>query len=518
MQTSASTKISQIRDACERDFIKFIKVVAPQRVIGSIHEELCDWLTKQRASSHQLVLLPRAHQKSTVAAYYAAWRITKNPAITILYLSSTAGLAEKQLGTIKELLVSEIYRRYWPKMVNEDEGRRKIWTKSEIAVDHPAREREAVRDSTVFTGGLTTSLTGFHCDLAIGDDIVVQENAYTEDGRNKVQTQFSLIASIENPDAEQKIFGTRYHPKDLYGDLMDMTQDIYNEEGDIVDKKRIYAIMEREVESMGDGTGEFLWPRQQRKDGQWFGFNANVLAKKRGQYLDRMQYRAQYYNDPNDPENLRINTDRFQYFDRKFVKNESSGWFYKENKINVFAAVDFAFSLSKRSDYSAIVVIGIDRDNNIYVLDIDRFKTDRISVYFEHILALFNKWNFKKIRCETTVAQKAIARELRDSYIKTHGLQLSIDEYNPSRHQGNKEERIAAILEPRYDNLSVWHYRGGNTQTLEEELIMQNPPHDDIKDALAAAIDVAVVPQRNFHMNRGIETNIFHPRFGGVSH
>jgi len=290
------------------------------------------------------------------------------------------------------------------------------------------------------------------------------------------------------------------------------------EEGDIVDKKKIYSVLEREVESIGDGTGEFLWPRQQRKDGLWFGFNPNVLSKKRGQYLDRMQYRAQYYNDPNDPENLRINTDRFQYFDRKFIKNESQGWFYKESKMNVFAAVDFAFSLSKRADYSAIVVIGIDRDNNIYVLDIDRFKTDRISTYFEHILALHNKWNFKKIRCETTVAQKAIVRELRDSYIKTHGLKLSIDEYNPSRHQGSKEERIAAILEPRYDNLSIWHYRGGNTQTLEEELIMQNPPHDDIKDALAAAVDVAVIPQRQFNLHHKEDKILYHPRFGGISH
>ena len=518
MPKSISNKLEQIKDACERDFIKFIRVVVPSRVLGSIHEELCDWLTMSKASSHQLVLLPRAHQKSSIAAYYAAWRITKNPAITILYLSSTANLAEKQLGTVKEILTSDIYRRYWPEMVHEDDGKRTKWTNSEFSVDHPIRKKEAIRDSTVFTGGLTTSLTGFHCDLAIGDDIVVQENAYTNDGREKVRTQFSLIASIENPEAEQKIFGTRYHPKDLYGDLMDMQQEIYDEEGDIVDKKKIYSVLEREVESIGDGTGEFLWPRQQRKDGLWFGFNPNVLSKKRGQYLDRMQYRAQYYNDPNDPENLRINTDRFQYFDRKFIKNESQGWFYKESKMNVFAAVDFAFSLSKRADYSAIVVIGIDRDNNIYVLDIDRFKTDRISTYFEHILALHNKWNFKKIRCETTVAQKAIVRELRDSYIKTHGLKLSIDEYNPSRHQGSKEERIAAILEPRYDNLSIWHYRGGNTQTLEEELIMQNPPHDDIKDALAAAVDVAVIPQRQFNLHHKEDKILYHPRFGGVAH
>jgi hypothetical protein len=43
--------------------------------------------------------------------------------------------------------------------------------------------------------------------------------------------------------------------------------------------------LRRSVEENGDGTGEFLWPRQQRRDGKWFGFDAKILAKKRGQYL-----------------------------------------------------------------------------------------------------------------------------------------------------------------------------------------------------------------------------------------
>jgi len=518
MRESQLTKKDQIRIACEQDFVTFIRVLAPHRVLGSIHEEFAGWWTNSEASSHQLLLLPRAHQKSAMAALYVAWRITRNPAITVLYLSSTSNLAEKQLGSIKDILESEVYRRYWPEMINPDEGKRKKWTNAEIAVDHPKRKEEGVRDSTVFTAGLTSSITGFHCDLTMCDDVVVQENAYTEEGRNKVQTQFSLIASIENPGAEQKVVGTRYHPKDLYGDLIEMTEEIFDEEGDIIDKKKIYQVMEREVESIGDGTGEFLWPRQQRKDGKWFGFNISILSKKRGQYLDRMQYRAQYYNDPNDPDNLRIGRDKFQYFDRKHVKFIDGKWFYKDERINVYAAIDFAFSLTTKADYTCVVVIGVSGDNSVFVLDIDRFKTEKISEYYKHILAMHNKWYFRKIRCETTQAQKAIVRDLRDSYIKPNGLKLSIDDFTPTRHQGSKEERVAAILEPRYDNLSVWHYRGGNTQTLEEELILQNPPHDDIKDTLASAIDVAVAPQRTFVSRNATDTNtIFHPRFGGVA-
>ena len=116
--------------------------------------------------------------------------------------------------------------------------------------------------------------------------------------------------------------------------------------------------------------------------------------------------------------------------------------FTKKVNLNIFAAVDFAFSLSKKADYTALVVVGVDSQNNIYV-DIDRFRTDRISEYFKHILELSTKWSFRKMRAEVTVAQQAIVVQLKE-LIKQHGLSISIDEYRPNRHQGNKEERIAA--------------------------------------------------------------------------
>lgn len=485
----------QIRLAAESDLVTFIKLVSPEQVLGQCHEDVCNWWIRPDAKSHQLLLFPRDHGKSRLIAYRVAWELTKDPTLRVLYISATANLAEKQLGFIKGILTSEVYRRYWPHHVHADEGKRSRWTTSEIALDHPLRKKENVRDPSIFTGGLTTSLTGMHCDIAVLDDVVVYENAYTGEGRQKVKSQYSLLSSIEGANAKEWVVGTRYHPIDLYNDLMQMTEDQYDAEGNKVGEDNIYEVFERAVENMGDGTGEFLWPRQQRRDGKFFGFDRQILAKKRGQYLDKSQFRAQYYNDPSDPDNIPVGTDKFQYYDRKHLKQDSGFWFYRDKKLNVFASVDFAFSLSKKADYTAIVVVGIDADNNIYVLDIDRFKTDRISDYFDHIFHLVSKWSFRKIRAEVSVAQQAIVRQIKE-LIKQHGLSLSVDEFRPNKHQGNKEERISAILEPRYDNLQIWHYRGGNIQTLEEELMSRNPPHDDIKDALASAVDMAVKPAR----------------------
>jgi phage terminase large subunit-like protein len=299
--------------------------------------------------------------------------------------------------------------------------------------------------------------------------------------------------------------------------MMNMREELYNDDGERIGEDSIYETFERSIESMGDGTGEFLWPRQQRRDGKWFGFDAKILAQKRGKYLDRVQFRAQYYNDPSDPDNRPIDYEQFQYFDRKFLRQENGYWTYKHNRLNLVASVDFAYSTRKTADYTAIVVIGVDAENNIYVLDIERFRTSDISEYFSRILGLYNRWGFKKLCAEVTAAQTAIVKSLKHDYIATHGLALKVEEVRPTRHQGSKEERMEATLIPRYDNMQVYHYRGGNTQILEEELVQQNPAHDDVKDALTTAIEHAVKPSTRVRRTNTQDNLVFHPRFGGRS-
>ena len=193
--------LEQIKQAAEESLVTFINLVAPEQVLGQCHEDVCEWWTRQDAKPFQLLLFPRDHGKSRLVAYRVAWELTKDPTLRILYISATANLAEKQLGFIKNILTSKIYRMYWPDHVHEEEGKRKKWTGSEIMLDHPLREKENVRDPSIFTGGLTTSLTGLHCDIAVLDDVVVYENAYTGEGRIKVKSQYSLLWSSEGAEA-----------------------------------------------------------------------------------------------------------------------------------------------------------------------------------------------------------------------------------------------------------------------------------------------------------------------------
>lgn len=503
----------------EHDLCEFVNIVQPKSVLGNVHRELITWWNREDAKSHQLILLPRDHRKSTILAYKIAQALTVDPTLRILLISSTSNLATKQLKFIKDILTCDNYRLFWPEMVERDEAKREKWTEREISVDHPLRKEWSIRDPSIFTAGLTSNIVGMHADIAALDDVVVAANAYTEDGREKVREQYGYLSSVEGTGAKEWVVGTRYHPKDLYADLIGMGVEEVDERGKVEDSKPLFEVFERQVESIGDGTGEFLWPRQQSRDGKWFGFDAEILAKKRSQYQNKLHFRAQYYNDPHDADSSPIQRNLFQYFDPNFLAKRDGRWFFKGERLNVVASIDFAYSLGKKSDATSIVVVGADGQHNFYVLDIDRFKTDRISEYFDHILKMHEKWGFRQIRAEVSVAQAAIVKDLKESYIRPLGLGLSIDEYRPSRWQGSKEERIMATLQPKYANGQIYHYQAGNCQLLEEELMYAHPAHDDVKDALASAIDFCTAPINNYR--KPLLTNVqnfnFNTRFGGVA-
>lgn len=510
---------SERRELAEASLESFIELVHPKRFLGNIHREVIKWLTADNASLHQLLLLPRDHMKSALAAYLAAWLITRDPTIRILYISSTSNLATKQLKFIKDILTSDPYRLYWPDMVNKEETKREKWTEREISVDHPKRREESIREPTVFTAGLTTNIVGLHCDVTILDDVVVVGNAYTQDTREKVKEQYGYLSSVEGVNAREVVVGTRYHPLDMYSTLIEMFTEKYDEDGGVIETVPLFDVFERPVETAGDGSGEFLWPRQQRSDGKWFGFNAQILGDKRNKYSNRIHFRAQYYNDPQDIDNSPIPRTLFQYYNPSFLYKRDLNWSYQNNRLNICGAVDFAYTTGKRSDSTAIVVAGVDNHQNYYILEIDRFKTEKISDYFNHILLLYQKWGFRNLRCEVSLAQSVIVSDLKENYIRKYGLGISIDEFRPSRAEGNKYERIMATLEPKYANKQMWHYPSGNTQILEEELVLQNPSHDDVKDALAAAVDYLqkIAPTSYYSHKKEITQSMsFHSKFGGA--
>jgi len=492
-------KEKELRAYYEGSLFRFMQYVNPGYVYGDIHQEAALAL-ENGDNEHFLMLLPRGHLKSHILACYAAWMITKKPWITMVYLTAGDDLAKLQISAIKQMLESDEYRLLWPEMFHKRKSMRDKWATWAINTDHPERKKRRIRDYTLIIKTVGSSATGLHCDVLLLDDIVVQTNAYTDAGRKDVEDSVADFIAIKNTGAVTRAVGTLYHEKDVWHQFMEAElPTIDPETGEQTGAVPQWTVMKREVETKGDGLGEFLWPRTRAPEtGEWYGFDVKELAKKKAEYVSvgkLVQFFAQYYNNTNH--NPDVMTSEFQYYNRKFLTRVGSIWYYGDKKLNVVAGMDLAWTdakakSAKKADYTAIAVIGIDDEGFIYLLDLVQFQTDKYSVYYRHISKLYDMWRFKHIHIESDGAGKLIADQMTE-YVRNDGLHLTVKAKAVPRNM-SKEERHMMILEPVYAAGTIKHYKGGWMADLEKQLKEMRSKNDDLKDAVCTAVKNAKKP------------------------
>jgi hypothetical protein len=522
-----SSAANELRAYLESNLFEFAKYINPHYAYGDVHRRVFEWLTGKDANDHQLLLLPRAHLKSHCIAVWAVWQITREPWTTMVYLSAGEDLATNQVYAIKNMMTCDRYRLLWPEMIKENEGERSKWSAWAFNVDHPERERRGVRDNTIIVKTVKSNAIGLHCSHLVLDDVVVPRFAYTATGRKEVQQSVSQFASIKNPGAVTKAVGTRYHPADLYNDFANAERKLFDKDGMFTGTAPLWDIFEAKVEDSPnqDMTGLYLWPRTMHPETrEWHGFDIQILASILAQYEstgEREQFFAQYYNDPNDPDSYRLDRSNFHYYDKKYLRQQGDNWYFKERKLNIFCGMDIAGTGwaekgGKAADYTAIAVLGVDVDGTFYVLDLDQFKTSDFNEYYKRVFDLQMYWGFRKITIETNSIGKQVKQAI-ENLAYENGVRMVVEGVSKNWTSGSKQERHAAILEPRYKQNKVLHYKGGYVPELEEQIILARPRHDDLEDALCIAMEAARPPSKS-HVplsqagNKGI---VYHPRFGG---
>lgn len=519
-------EILEARYHLEGELKAFAQYVNPTYCYGEVHYEVFDWLESDD-SRYQLLLMPRDHLKSHCIATWVAWQITRAPWSTIMYLSAGEDLAKNQMYAIKNMLYSDEYQMLWPDMIQSQKSMRDKDTEFALNVDHPERKRRRIRDNTLCIKTVKSNAIGMHCSHLVFDDVVVPKFAYSQNGRIEVQQSVAQFASIKSPDAITKAVGTRYHPEDLYQNFIDAKIPVLTEEGEMVAEAALWDVKQYVLENRGDGTGKYLWPRQYSTElKQWFGFDIHIRAQKKAEYDStgqEVQFWAQYYNQPNDSSLDRVSVDKFMYYDVENLHNIEGEWYFKNRLLNIYAGMDVAFtdikaSGGKKADFTAIVVIGIDYENNVYILALDRFKTDDHEIYYSHVKRLHNHWGFRKLNLETNTGGKVVKKALEKS-IRLDGMHLVIEASPSTRQDAAKYERHAAEVEPLYNTGRVYHFKGGLTPVLEDEVRLLNAPTDDLEDGLYLAVKDAVAPAKRKQeraMNR--QREMAQPestRFGG---
>lgn len=531
MAKTKAEKYQELREYYENNLFEFAKYINPHYCYGDIHRKVFDWLSDPNASDYQLILLPRGHLKSHCIAVWCVWQLTREPWSTIVYLSAGEDLAANQVYAIKNMLLSDRYQVLWPDMIEPKDGDRDKWSAYAINVDHPSRKERGVRDHSIIIKTVRSNAIGLHCSHLVLDDVVIPRFAYTATGRREVQQSVAQFASIKSPGAKTKAVGTRYHPADLYSNFIEATYNQYNEVGEVTETNKLWDVFQRVLEDSPeqDMTGNYLWPRTyDPSTGDWYGFDINVAARILGEYDSngqREQFYAQYYNDPNDPESLRLSRDDIMYYDKSKLTNVADGWYIGSKKLRLSAAMDVAQTgwnekTGNDADYTAIVVMGMTSDRDVYLLDLVQFKTSDFNEYYQRLLDLHLYWGFKSVTIETNSGGKHVQQALQNM-CSDNGTHLKVEGHKRSWQDGTKAERHAAVVEPLYRQHKMYHFRGGLIPELEEQVMMARPRHDDLEDALCAAIENAR-PAGGGALRFGNHSDlpearkvVSHPRFGG---
>jgi hypothetical protein len=501
--------LDEVKETCENSLYYYAQIMFPERYFGDVHRDMFMFFQASLEKAlidgegdNSAALIPRDHQKSFCIAVACTWVITKFPWFTVTYVSSNPTLSQRQLTIIKNVFKSDSHRELWPEMLQyEIHPRTKeyehkptgTWTISEIAIDHPSRPKSE-KDPTVAATSAKSTNTGSHYKMCIFDDLVTNENYSSASERESIREVYQSYASIATTGSIKWMVGTRYGDNDLYADLQEKSYEVFDSEGDCIETKALWTWFERTVEDSKDkdGSGTFLWPRQKMPDGGWYGFNRTELSKKRSEAFNLELYYSQYYNDPNAASVEKITADCFMYMQPNMLEQRQGKWWYGTKELKIFCGMDLAFSEGTKNkkikrDYTALAVVAWDADGYLYVLDLQRFQTDRAEVYYQKAIELHQYWDFRDITVETNAGGNVIANFIQDE-VRKAGQTLVVKHQTKNQREGTKEERNSQLFEPLYRGKSVYHTKGGYTRLLEEELRLSKPPHDDLKDALWIAV------------------------------
>jgi hypothetical protein len=520
-------QLLDIREKCENCFKDYADFITPDRYYGDVHYDAMDFI-QHHESLCKLILIPRDHQKSFMAALACTWILAREPWARINYVSWSESLVTAQMTTIEQILTSERFRMLWPEHLNFEKDARKNqmvhkpqegWNRQNFYLDHPSRKERMVRDPSVRATTAKSGNTGMHCDYTIFDDIVTDENWDTASGKEDCLKCYKSFAKIMSAGGRWIAVGTRYSEDDLYHHMLNIEYKVGEE------TKKRWEAYQRVVEDspMRTGTGTYVWPKQQMPNGDWYGFDEEELAIKKADATidgDIGLFYGQYYNDPTDESTHVIKQSDFQYMDLKLLEQHGLTWYYNDRKLKLYAGADLAWTDgsskdARRRDYTSVAVVGIDEEGYIYVLALERFQTDKPEQYYAKIIELYDYWGFKKITVETNSAGKFVKNFLVDE-IRRNGGRLEVEGKTHTSHSGKKEERLAQTLHPRYRNGTMFHTKGGYTKLLEEELKLLKPPHDDLKDALAIAVSDCTAPLRKRERTTRESNVIRLSRFGGA--
>lgn len=299
-----------------------------------------------------LDLWARYHYKSTIGTFAGIIQeVIRDPEITICILSCTRDISRAFLLQLQQEMESnEILKRLYADVFYEHPAKdAPRWSREQgLVVKRVGNPKE----STIEAWGLIDAQpTSRHYRLLDYDDVVTQDHVGNPETIKKVTERWELSDNLGTHGEVRKWhFGTRYSFGDTYGIIL--------ERGQL--KERRYPATE---DGLLNGNPVLLTPERwkQVKDAQRSTVAAQML--------------------------LNPIADNEAVFRAEWLKSYD----VRPTTLNVYMMIDPSMGRTKRSDRTAIALVGIDVAGNRYLLDGVRHRMS-LSERWGHMKRLHKKW------------------------------------------------------------------------------------------------------------------------------
>ena len=394
---------------------------------------------KEMAVRNILITMPPRHGKSTYGSvYFPAYFMSRKPSRFMMVTSYNTQLATD-------------FGRQVRQIVNEKENEQ-AFPDFQMSPDSRSVEawRTTVGGASYFIGvGGTTS--GRAANLLLFDDpLKSREEAESATQRNKVWNYYTsalttrLQPDMDNIPPAQIVILTRWHPDDLAGRLM---------ETDDWDEGRWLHINYPAIKDVDNGITQAIWDLPKEDPRYKTVADANKLNSSRRHVKGTTQVALwpARFTLADLERRRRLNPREFAslYQQTPYIEGGNlikANWWRSypadlkpERFSSLIIAADTAFKKTETSDYSVMMVGGLDTSGDIYITDLirDRYEFPELK---RRMIQLNNIWRGRGLR-GIYIEDKASGQSLIQELKRESGVSVI-----PYRIAGDKVARLNAVL------------------------------------------------------------------------
>lgn len=417
-------------------------------LVPHVHGEWTSWYQTSKARI-KMILVPRGCFKSTFFTVGRSLQaIAQDRNHRILIANATLANSQRFLGEIKDhLRKNESYKQLYGEFYDS----KLRWNEDEIEV--VGRDLGA-KEATITAVGVGGNLVSQHYSIIIADDLVNLENSSTRYQADKVIDWWKRAFSLLDYDGEMIIIGTRWSYYELYSWIVE----------------KYPQMIDTYIRGAYLPDGSEYFPEL---------LNKEKLAELRG-LQGSYVFSAFYLNDPVDEESALIKKEQIKYYgpgeDRQLPKN-----------LNIFTLCDPAVSQEEGADESSILTVGVDDNNDWYVLE-TRSEKHTVGEFIEQLFAVHSQWKPISMTIETIGQAQGLMTPIHDEENRRNHF-LPLVEIKARPHI-TKQMRIRAVLQPRFERGKIFITR--EMYELEEQILkFPRGKRDDMIDALTDMEEVA---------------------------